>query len=63
MSTLQPWRRSYGENIVYTDWRADNFLAAVQEVLETKLRDRVGGLGVEADHLNLNTHRKLRYTH
>ena len=25
-----PWRRSYGENIVYTDWRRDNFQHGVQ---------------------------------
>ena len=24
----QPWRRSYCDNIIYTDWKRDNFLKA-----------------------------------
>lgn len=45
-----PWRRSYGENIVYTDWRRDNFYFAITEAL----RERgvsVKRLGVEDDTL------------
>src|SRR3954470_13327817 len=26
-----PWRRSFDENIVYTDWRRDNYLYAVKK--------------------------------
>ncbi|MGV9714198.1 M24 family metallopeptidase [Gordonia sp. NPDC003424] len=46
-----PWRRSHGDNIVYTDWQRDNHLHAVQQVLQ---RDGIasGRLGVEDDHLN-----------
>src|SRR4051812_27446263 len=29
----QPWRRSTGDNVVYTDWRRDNFPHAVATVL------------------------------
>ena len=25
----QPWRRTFGDNITYTDWQRDNFLHAV----------------------------------
>ena len=25
----QPWRRSQGDNVIYTDWRRDNFWRAV----------------------------------
>jgi creatinase len=32
-----PWRRSYGDNIVYTDWRRDNFIFGIQEVLRRRL--------------------------
>mgnify|MGYP001760456409 CR=1 FL=1 len=28
-----PWRRSFGENLVYTDWKRDNFWYAVSSVL------------------------------
>ena len=29
----QPHRRTYGDNIVYTDWQRDNYFRAVQEVV------------------------------
>jgi len=44
----QPWRRSHGDNVIYTDWRRNNYWRAVS--------DLVGGakrLGVENDHLTL----------
>ena len=28
----QPWRRSFGNNITYTDWRRDNFYRAVRQL-------------------------------
>ncbi len=54
-----PWRRSYGENIVYTDWRRDNFQYGVQEALRQRgiVAKR---LGVEFDTLSLDVHRKLQ---
>ena len=27
----QPWRRSFGDNVTYTDWRTDKFFRAVQQ--------------------------------
>lgn len=45
-----PWRTSYGENIVYTDWQRDNFYYALQE----SLRQRgvtARRIGVEDDSL------------
>ncbi len=44
----QPWRRSFDENIVYTDWRRDNFWRAISSRLEKTAR-----LGIETDHLTL----------
>ncbi len=44
----QPWRRSLDDNIVYTDWKRDNFWRAVREVLGP-----VRALGIEGDHLTL----------
>ena len=44
----QPWRRSHGDNITYTDWARDNFWRAVAFVTG------VGrAVGVEADHLTM----------
>ena len=50
----QPWRRTYGDNLVYSDWRRDNYYQAV--------RDLAGGasrLGVELDHLSVDQFRSL----
>ena len=54
-----PWRRSYGENIVYTDWRRDNFQFGVSEALRQRgiTAKRVG---VEFDTLSLDAHAKLQ---
>ena len=53
-----PWRRSQGSNIVYTDWRRDNYLYAVQQVLDRQGL-RGGRLGVEEDHINVDLRAKL----
>lgn len=50
----QPWRRSATENLVYTDWRRDNYWRAVREVLGTVKR-----IGIEGDHLTLAQSAKL----
>jgi creatinase len=55
----QPWRRSFGDNLVYTDWRRDNYLHAVATLLgEAGVRG--GRLGVEFDHLTLERAEQLR---
>lgn len=46
----QPWRRSHGDNITYTDWQRGNYWRAVQEVT-----GEPGRLGIEADHMSLAT--------
>ena len=36
----QPWRRSHCENIIYTDWKKDNFLKAITSIIdENKIPD------------------------
>lgn len=47
-----PWRRSYDDNIVYTDWRRDNFFYAIKKVLEDDNLKK-GRLGIEEDHMNI----------
>src|SRR5690606_40671677 len=50
----QPYRRTFGDNITYTDWRKDNYFHAVQQLTKD-----VKGLGIEFDHVNLDFHRQL----
>lgn len=50
----QPWRRSFGNNITYTDWRRDNFYRAVRQ-----LTPGVKRLGIEFDHVNLDYRKAL----
>jgi creatinase len=51
----QPWRRTYGENIVYTDWQRDNYFRAVKQLIPNK-----GNVGVEFDHINLENFKKVQ---
>ena len=48
----QPWRRSHDDNIIYTDWSRDNFIATIKHVLGDNLKN----IGVEMDHMNMQTH-------
>ncbi|QUJ77489.1 aminopeptidase P family protein [Sulfitobacter albidus] len=50
----QPWRHSADENIVYTDWRRDNYWRAVAEAAGNPAR-----VGIEGDHLTLAQSAKL----
>ncbi len=50
----QPWRRSHGDNITYTDWQRDNYWRAILSVTG---EGRV--IGCEADHLTLVQSEKL----
>ncbi|MEP3329940.1 aminopeptidase P family protein [Sedimentitalea sp.] len=50
----QPWRRSFCDNITYTDWQRDNFWRAVASVAGTS---KV--IGYEGDHLTLMQRDKL----
>lgn len=50
----QPWRRSVDENIVYTDWRRDNFWRTVRQVAGAG-----DAIGIEGDHLTLAQAGKL----
>lgn len=50
----QPWRRSVGENVIYTDWARDNFWRAVADLTVGARR-----VGIEGDHLTLVQNAKL----
>ncbi|MDQ2801482.1 MAG: M24 family metallopeptidase [Pseudomonadota bacterium] len=57
----QPWRRSFGDNVVYTDWRRDNYAHAVKTVLD-EAGVRRGRLGLEFDQLSLDRAAELKQT-
>lgn len=50
----QPWRRSVDENLVYTDWKRDNFWRAVRSIT-----GQARSIGIEGDHLTLQQAAKL----
>lgn len=47
-----PWRSSYQDNIVYTDWKRDNFYYAIKEALK---KDGITGgkFGIEFDEVSI----------
>ena len=51
----QPWRRGFGDNIIYTDWKKDNYFTAVKNEIKNK-----GRIGIEYDHINLENLKKLK---
>jgi creatinase len=50
----QPFRRSVGNNLVYTDWKKDNYWRAIRHIIGESRR-----LGVESDHLTLTASTSL----
>ena len=50
----QPWRRSYGHNLIYTDWKRDNYWQAVKHAT-----GRTQDIGIEADCMTLTMRQKL----
>jgi creatinase len=44
----QPWRRGHCDNVIYTDWKRDNYWRAVASLVGAGRR-----IGVEGDHLTL----------
>ena len=50
----QPWRRSFGDNVVYTDWRRDNYFHALERLLKGARR-----VGIEHDQVSVDLRRLL----
>lgn len=48
IDAAQPWRRSHGDSITYTDWKRNNYWRAIQSVTGTGQT-----IGYEGDHLTL----------
>ena len=53
----QPWRRSYCDNIIYTDWKRDNFLKAIVSIIGRD--DPPKNIGIENDHVTLDMREKF----
>ncbi|MCB1439710.1 MAG: M24 family metallopeptidase [Nitratireductor sp.] len=44
----QPWRRSVGDNVIFTDWKRNNYWRAVGQLMKNARR-----IGIETDHMTL----------
>ncbi|PRY95739.1 creatinase [Hasllibacter halocynthiae] len=51
----QPWRRTFGHNVTYTDWQKDNWFHAVRQLVGDARR-----IGIEFDEVDLDTYRLLQ---
>ena len=50
----QPWRRCFGDNVIYTDWQRDNYFRAIQREIADG-----GKIGIELDHITVQNSKKL----
>jgi len=53
----QPWRRSFCDNVIYTDWKKDNFLKAIVSIIGKDKPPK--NIGIENDHITIETKEKL----
>ncbi len=53
----QPWRRSHCDNVIYTDWRRNNFLKAIESVIGKGKPPK--NVGLEFDHITLDIKKKI----
>jgi creatinase len=53
----QPWRRSHCENVIFTDWKRDNFLKAMVSIIGRDEPPK--NIGIENDHVTLEFKEKL----
>ena len=54
----QPWRRSHCDNIIYTDWKRDNFLKSIVSTIGKDATPK--SIGVENDHLTIEMSKKFK---
>ena len=53
----QPWRRSFCDNVIYTDWKKDNFLKAIVSIIGKDEPPK--NIGIENDHVTIEMKEKL----
>ncbi len=51
----QPWRRTVGDNLIYTDWTRDNYFKALQRLIKDG-----GRIGIEFDFMAVQNMEKLK---
>ena len=54
----QPWRHSFCENVIYTDWKRDNFLKAIVSIIGRDEPPK--NIGIENDHITLEMKEKFK---
>ena len=54
----QPWRHSFCENIIYTDWKRDNFLKAIVSIIGRDEPPK--NIGIENDHVTIEMKEKFK---
>ena len=54
----QPWRHSFCENVIYTDWKRDNFLKAIVSIIGRDEPPK--NIGIENDHVTLEMKEKFK---
>lgn len=52
----QPYRRTFGDNLVYTDWQRDNFFLGLKKLVS----HAKGRIGIEFDHLSLERYNQIK---
>jgi len=57
IDSSQPWRRSHCDNIIFTDWKRDNFLKAIVSIIGKDEPPK--NIGIENDHVTLDVKEKL----
>ena len=58
IDSSQPWRRSYCDNIIYTDWKKDNFLKAIVSIIGKDKPPKT--IGIEDDHVTIEILNKIK---
>jgi creatinase len=53
----QGYRRSLGDNLIYTDWKRDNYIRAIQQGLPSKAQR----IGFEQDHITMDNMQKFQH--
>tara|TARA_B100001123_G_scaffold347451_2_gene396352 strand:- start:209 stop:1426 length:1218 start_codon:yes stop_codon:yes gene_type:complete len=54
----QPWRRSHSDNVIYTDWKRDNYLKAIVSIIGRDEPPK--NIGIENDHVTLDMKEKFK---
>jgi len=52
IDSSQPWRRSHCDNVIFTDWKRDNFLKGIVSIIGRDEPPK--NIGIENDHITLD---------